>query len=384
MTIDKNQLNELSPQRIAPFAALVDRYNTFEGKILARVEEIRAEAVAGIQEIVAANPVDSGAISAGFTAVTSRFHQLGNKIDQSVEKLEEEWSVKADDDGLKDRERRRLDVVWSQLVRDSRALRARLEREGARLEIQGGAHWSRTLYNLMQQEYGQPVNCPRCAGPLPVMLRFQTANETCPHCGSVNEIMAKMGTALYFGSGLHYLAQEAALAEEEAMLQAEERYQWLRHPTKADHEAYLATVEAYWTKYYTTIVSMHPAPVRTVQQSVADKMIHYRNNVWNDNVDDRERQEKDRLLQAARSGDVNGFIAAAKGLQMDMDEARIALYEHGMTDFLAVLLAVNFERKHQTTILQAGPGGVTFARNPEFEQWKAKKLADLEHQLATR
>ena len=384
MTIDRNQLNEVSPQRAPAFAALVDRYNAFEGKIAARVEEIRAEAVAGIAELVDANPLDPGAISAGFSAVTARFHQLGNKVDQAVEKLEEEWSVKADDDGLKDKERRRLDVVWSQVVRDSRALRARLAREGERLEIQGGAHWARALYGIMQQEYGQPVSCPRCAGPLPTLLRFQSANETCPHCGSVNEILPKMGTALYFGSGLHHLAQEAALPENEAMLQAEERYQWLRHQTKADHEAYLATVEAYWTMYYNTIAAMHPAPVRTVQQSVADKMIHYRNNVWNDNVDDRERQEKDRLIQLAAAGDLHGFVAAAKALQMDADEARIALYEHGLTEFLSVLLAMNFERKHQVAIVQAGPGGVTFAPNAEFEQWRAKKLVDLEHQLATR
>lgn len=381
MTIDKNQLNEVSPQRAPAFAALVDRYNAFEGKIVARVEEIRAEAIAGITELVEGNPLDSGAISAGFSAVTSRFHQLGNKVDQAVEKLEEEWSVKADEDGLKDKERRRLDAVWSQIVRDSRALRERLTREGEKLEIQGGAHWARVLYNLMQQEYGQPVACPRCAGPLPVALRFQTANETCPHCGSVNELLPKLGTALYFGSGLHYLAQEAALPEAEVMAQAEARYQALRHQTKSDHEAYLATVEAYWTKYYTTLAAMHPAPVRTVEQSVADKMIHYRNNPWNDNVDDRERQEKDRLLQLAQAGDASGFIAACKALQMDMDEARIALYEHGLTAFLDVLLAVNFERKHQVSIVQVGPGGVSFVRHPEFEQWRAKKLADLEHQL---
>lgn len=384
MTIDKNQLNEVSPSRAAAFVALVDRYNTFEGKIIARVEEIRAEAVAGLSELVEAGPLDSGAISAGFSAVTSRFHQLGNKVEQAVEKLEEEWSVKADDDDLKDKERRRLDVVWSQIVRASRALRERLVREGARLEIQGGARWARVLYNLMQQEYGQPVSCPRCAGPMPAALRFQTANETCPHCGSVNEILPKMGTALYFGSGLHHLAQEASLAEEEAMLAAEERFQWLRHPSRADHEAYLATVEAYWTKYYTTIAALHPAPVRTVAQSVADKMIHHRNNPWNDNVDDKERQEKDRLLQAARSGDVSGFVATAKGLQMDVDEARMALYEHGLLDFLNVLLAMHFERKHQVSIVQAGPGGVSFAPHPEFEKWRAKKLAELEHQLATR
>jgi len=384
MTIDKNILNDVAPQRASAFLALVDRYVAFEGKIAARVEEIRAEANAGIAELIAANPLDAGAISAGFSAITSRLQQLRSKVDGAVDKLDEEWSVKAEDDGLKEKEQKKIAVVWSQVLNAKRDLQNRLEREANRLEVLSGGQWARALYGLMQQEYGQPVNCPRCAGPMPVMLRFQNANEQCPHCGSVNEILPKMGTALYFGSGLHYLAQEAALAEYDAMTMAEERYQWFRHPTKADHEAYLATVEAYWTKYYTTTVSMHPAPVRTVQQSVADKMIHYRNNIWNDNADDRERQEKDRLLALARSGDAAGFITAAKALQMDMDEARMALYEHGMMDFLNALLAVNYERKHKTPILQITAGGMTFARNADFEEWKTKKLRDLEHDLATR
>lgn len=383
MTIDKNLLQEIAPQRAQAFIALVDRYVTFEGKILSRVEEIRQEA-AGIQELIDSNPLDSGAISAGFTSITSRFHQLGNKVDQAVEKLDSEWSEKADDDGLKDKEHRKLSVVWTQLLNDSRALRNRLEREGNTLEIHAGGYWARVLYNLMQSEYGQPTNCPRCAGPMPVMLRFQSANETCPHCGSVNEIMPKMGTALYFGSGLHYLGQEASLAEYDAMNAAEEKYQWFRHPTQADHQVFLRAAEAYWTKYYNTIVSMHPAPVRTVQQSVADKMIHYTNNVWNDNADDRERQEKEQLLALAHAGDAAGFITAAKALQMDLDEARLALYEHGMMDFLGVLLAVNYERKHKTSIVQVTAGGISFARNADFEEWRTKKLRDLEHDLAIR
>ncbi len=384
MTIDKNLLNDVAPQRAQAFVALVDRYLAFEGKIAARVEEIRVEATEGIRELIAGNPLDSGAISAGFSAITSRLQQLRSKVDQAVDKLDEEWSVKADDDSLKEKEQKKISVLWSQVLNAKRDLQNRLESEAHRLEVLSGGQWARALYGLMQQEYGQPVGCPRCAGPMPVMLRFQNANEQCPHCGSVNEILPKMGTALYFGSGLHYLAQEASLAEYDAMNAAQERYQWYRHPTKADHQVYLNAAEVYWTKYYTAIASMHPAPVRTVQQSVADKMIHYTNNIWNDNADDKERQEKERLLSFAHAGDAAGFIAAAKALQMDADEARIALYEHGLMDFLNALLAVHYERKNKTPILQVTPNGITFARNADFEEWKTKKLRDLEHQLATR
>ncbi|MBU1218518.1 hypothetical protein KKF34_16190 [Myxococcota bacterium] len=385
MPIDKTLLDKIGEKGKKKLSPLVDRYVAFTGKINERVAEIRAEADAGMDELIKANPVDYGPISAGFSSITARFRALGNKVSQAVEKLEEEWEQLLEDCNLKNKELSRANLLWSQVITDSRDLQDRLEREGNYLEVRKGADWARILYSEMQKEQGLVVNCPQCGAGLPSKIRHAAMNETCGHCGSVNEIYAHPFTGAYFGTGVHNLSLEASLDEYWKMLDGEKKYQWYRHQSESDRQEYIKTVENYWLKYYTAYNSMHVAPSRTVEESVDAKLSHYRTNIWSNANDEKERADIEKILTLVAQGQVAQALDFVRNSpHIDASEAVTAVYEHGNLQGTEYFLAVWFERKNKSPILTISPAGISLNPHPEFEEWKKKKLIDLEYQLASR
>lgn len=384
--IDKGLMEKISNKARKSVEPLIERWQKFARKVTARSAEVKAEAEAGLDEIIGMNPLDPNPISSAFSSVEARFRGLSTKADQAVEKLEEEWDEAADDLDLKEKERERVSRLWSQLLREKDRLCMKLEQDGHQVEATKGSDWARKLYDLAQQEMAKPVNCPSCGAPLEARARYATASEKCPHCGSVNEIAVGMATGYYFqGMGVHNLSQEAALPQWTAMQEAEHEFNELRHPSSEDKQKYLGAVRAHWTTYYETFTKLNPAHPRSVQESVNDKLAHYTTTVWDGGADQAEQSAVSAALQLVASGNEKGvYEFLKKNTQLDIDDLVVAVHERGDRKGAKFLLALEYELEKNMVIITITPQGVTIGSNEPFEKWRKERLHELDHDLANR
>jgi hypothetical protein len=265
----------LGPKGTRAVGALVDRWNSFVGKLNGRCQEILAEADAGMAQIIAMDPTNSGAISAATTGVGSRLQALGSKVSEAEEKLSSEWDEAVDDADLEDGELDAANAAWTALVEESRALQRDLDRKKELFEIASGATWARTLFPLAQAEVARPRQCSQCGAAIAPTIAYAACNVACSHCGAVSSLEVGPATGLYYEGGVHHLAREHARDAWLAQNDAEHWLHDLREPTDADQARFLAAAQTYWHTYYTAFAHFHPGMNRSIDEAVAAKMAHY-------------------------------------------------------------------------------------------------------------
>ncbi len=361
-------LNDLSGEARGAAAPLVERWNGFRAKVSQRADDVVAEGDAGLDEVIAADPLNPNSISAAFSALDSRFHGLGDKVSGAEEKIESEWD-EACDDFDDEGDQRILRRLWSGIVSESRALQRDIERKKELISIKKNADWARVLGQLAEKEWGQPRACGECDAHITVPIVHAASSVTCGHCNAVNSIEVGMATGLYFqGNGIHSLASEVSQTEWLAESQAEHDFNELRHPTSADRQRYHDTARARWTAYYTSFKSLHPGHEPTLEQAVDAKLSHY--TAWDFKSENRERDFFGDIIGLARAGDRDGLINAIQaGQDVDLDDCVCAVHERGDREGATLLLDVQYQLDDE---------------DEPKQEWIAEKLDELDEDLANR
>lgn len=231
----------------AETAALVERWETFLGKVRQRLEAILAEADAGFDQLIAMNVTDPAPLVGAVSAFEARLRGLANKVEQAWDDLDDQLSSSSQ---LKRRD---------ELHRRGRQLQHEIEVRGEELSIRKRAAAARGQWQLAEQEMAQPQRCVNCGADLVLATRHATQNATCGSCGAVNTVRAGQATTyLFYGNGLHALAEEAALEPWRALKAEEARDEQLRGSTAADKRRLEAAHYAYWRAYCEAMGRMHP------------------------------------------------------------------------------------------------------------------------------
>ncbi len=259
----------LSPALRAQAEATTNRWRGFVAKVRARVAAVEAEAIQGLDGLIAAHADDAGPMGAAFTAVKTRFFGIDRKVADAWEKIDEQLDNLCDADGGHGAIALR-DTLQSEYI----SLRESIESTHEYIEMKKSADWARALKRLADVDRERPVNCSQCGGRLEVTVFWAASNVTCPHCKAVNGVkMCAAGGLFYQGNGLHALAREAAWELRAGEQQAQQAS--LRNAPDAIKNKYLAGARAYWTRYYETILALNPGHPHTLEEAVTAKLAHY-------------------------------------------------------------------------------------------------------------
>ena len=305
--------------------ASVQTWEGFLVKLTARMDQVTAEAAAGLDMLVAQHPLEAGPMGQALSVVQNRFHNLRTKLGNAHDKIYEQLDEVLDDSGL---DRAGWDAVRAMQDRmdgQRLALDHRLERGHELLAADKQAAWGRQLRKLAEAERVASVNCIQCAGEVPVTVYWRHESVACPFCGAVNEVSPGTAAGLFYsGLGVHALAHHAALPDWEAARAEEDRLNDRRHPSASDRERFLASERLYWTAYYDEVKRLNPGFDGDVEAAVAAKMKHH--SAWDQGVDQQARAFVERLVTS--SADPAALAALLVG-DVDFDEAAEALLERG-------------------------------------------------------
>lgn len=360
-------LDKLSAETKSKVEPFLSRWEGFAQKIQGRVKEIQEEADAGLEELIQANPLDAGSLSAGFSAVKSRIQSLGDKVQGAEEKLEEEWEEATDDLDLEGEEQSAVYRLWFGIVNGSRELQRKLEQWAEQVESKKNADWARVLYKLAEVECAQPRSCPSCGASIEVSIQHAHSAVKCPHCDSVNELDIGQATGMYYqGNGVHSLAHEAASEQWIAQDDAEKAYNDWRHPTDDDRKTYLDAVTAYWTTYYQATQKLHPGFSQSIEEAVQGRLAHY--HQYDPVSDQSARTYFGQLIRLARAGD-QAALKSHMQAGDDLEDCISAIHEHGDREGTVLALGIHYELEDE---------------DEDQNEWTQEKLKELDEQLANR
>lgn len=336
----------LSPALQAEVRPLLDKWPGFVDKLRARVDEVLAEADAGLDALIAAYATDAGPMGAAFGALQARFHGLRQRLDEAATKIEEMlWEILFRDD-VGGRDSDIVSGLHDWICGQRRELDLALDMRYEALLAAKQAQLARRLYELACAEVGAASRCSRCGGGLEVRVAWQASNETCAHCGAINSVAPGAATYGYFGQGVHALAHEAAFEAWRAEQQGKRAYDRLRHPTTCDRQQYLAAAAAYWTAYYEYHRAVHPgfgATFGSVEAAVGAKLAHYSAH---ETGRDRQAQEFfGAVLAAASRRDARALHELARTYPegVDLGEGAEAAMERGDAESARFILDVVYD-----------------------------------------
>jgi hypothetical protein len=320
--------NQMSPGIRAKVAPVEERWNGFVRKVSGRIEEIMAEANAGLDELIQAAPVEHAPWGAAWGTLSSRVSGLDQKIGEAREKLDAELDAIRDLDDIAQSDHDAVLALGRAWLEQERAIRRQLERNFHTFETRKWADRARALYALARVEAERPAPCTSCGAPLTVTGLWESSNVKCGHCGVQNSVSPGPAGGQYWGS-LHYVAVEGSFAELYAEQDAKAQYDRYRCPTAADFDTILRASHAFYTKYNTLLKSMNPGFVGTVEEATAANMKHH--TAWDQPRDQLARQFYGKLLDAVKRRDKAQTTALMQNLPdaVTLDECTNAVYERG-------------------------------------------------------
>jgi len=341
-----NDVQQLSPQLQQEVGPLLERWRAFVGKFTARVEEAIAEADQGLDALIQQHATDHGPMGAAMGALKGRFNGLSQKLDQAQEKIDEElWEILFRDD-ISPRDGDVVSRIRDVFCREHEQIREGMDLQVAMLETSKNATWARRLQQLAQQEIQGGAPCSGCGAPFQVEVYWKSTNQKCPHCGAMSSVSPGPAASMFYqGIGIHSLAHEAAIEEWKAEQQAENRYNALRHPTEKDRQQYLASAQAYWTKYYQTVAQIDPGFDGNVEGAVQGRLQHY--SFWDPGVDQQARAYMDRVIEMAAARNEGGLRQLMSGERPSgvwgLDDICEAIAERGDVEGTKLALAIRYD-----------------------------------------
>ncbi|MFH2007167.1 MAG: hypothetical protein ABI333_11320 [bacterium] len=322
-------MSPMTPEFQQKLQAVVVKWDGFIAKVNERVQAAIAEADEGLDQLIAAHALDYGPMGAAFTALQTRFHGLGSKVSDAWDKISEELDGIEDEFDPKSKEDREgFRAVEDEQRAKYDTFRENVDESYAYIQSKKTSDWARSLYNQAVAEVQQSVTCTQCGSPFDQAVYHQAINVTCPSCGSVNAVSPGLATALYFGTGVHALADEQCWHEWKAQKAAEDAYNVWRQPTETDLQQYHAAARAYWIKYYQLTVQMNPGFTEPIEEAVAKKMKHF--TAWDQPVEQQKRQFFQQLVEAVATEKKATVreVAEARPHHVDLDECAECVAEH--------------------------------------------------------
>jgi hypothetical protein len=158
---------------------LMQRWNAFLDKTVARLGEIEFEAAEGLRGLRADEPTND-------IAYNNALHALDRRVDQLYAKIDETWE-------------KQVEPMFSEAAPSVRGLHdAGLDRKAdVRFAMQERwAHFSarqrgdfyRDLEPAARAELGAQVNCSQCAAPLTRADALASESIRCVACGAINQV----------------------------------------------------------------------------------------------------------------------------------------------------------------------------------------------------
>lgn len=354
---------------------LITRWNTFLQKFTERVEQIAAEADAGLNQLIQEHTLDTGPMGAALSAVQARFHNLGTKLSEAFENLEEKVDEVSEEEDFSEATEQAIADAMRQIRHQYENYEEEVELRYELLHTQKQAAWARALFKLAEKEQAEPVACSSCGAPFAASIRFRASNEACPHCRAVNTISVGLATGLFYqGNGVHALAHEGAFAEWKQERKQEKIYQMLSHPTSQDRDRYLAAARSYWTKYYQETKRVHPGFEQPLPEAIEGRMKFYTDKLYDPAIDQMSRKFIAQMIPLAVAGDRAGvqnlLNKAPPGVEID--ECLEALVERNESKAAELLLDIKYDLEDLDE--EDDP------RRP----WIAEQLADIRSTIANR
>jgi len=348
MSMDTSTMKPALKAKVDP---LLQRWEGFKGKIAERVEAVRAEADAGLDQLIAQHATDHGPMGAAFSQLQARFNGLTTKLDEAYESFEEKLDEAADDieDDLDANDWDQLSGLQSALHADKTALYDKIELTYEHLQMEKNAEWARRLRALAEQEIAAGAKCSSCGAPTPVETPWTATQVKCSSCGALNDVQPGMAAGLFYqGLGAHALAQEASWDLWVAERAAKTAFDARRCPTAYDHWLYLDTARKYYTAYYEAGLKVYPAFTQDVGAAVEAKMKHY--TAWDQPVDQQAREFYGQLVDCANKGDAEGMkrLVASKPHHVDFDDCGYALVERNLIDAAKFLYGLQYAAEGET------------------------------------
>jgi hypothetical protein len=336
-------IEQLSPALQQEVQPLWAKWPTFLEKLKARVNDVVAEAQAGLDQLIEQHTTDDGPMGAAFSALQARFHGLREKLDQAATKLEELlWDIIFRDD-VSQQDCDVASRLHAEISRQRDECDQLLEHTYEQLQTQKRADWARKLSEIVRAEHRTEVECSNCGSPFQLQVYWQASNEPCPHCKAVNSLNPSTAAYSFYQAGVHALAHEQAYAEWFAEQRAKAALDRFRHPTAYDHWQYLQAARTYWGKYYQATQQLHPGFAAShdgVEQAVEAKLAHY---TTHDGVpEQQERQFYGELLEALQrrnEAEVRQFLDRRPS-SVDVDECARMAMEHDDRVGAALLLGI--------------------------------------------
>jgi len=312
----------------------MQKWNGFVPKLQARIDQVTAEASAGLDQLIAQHPLEAGPMGQALAVVQSRFHNLRSKVEAARETIGDELDAVLSDGDLGDAPWRAVHELRERLDGQALALDKALERGHELLAAEKQAAWGRQLRRLADAERRAHVACVQCAGEVPVSVWWRHESVACPYCEAINELSPGTAAGLFYsGLGVHALAHHAALPAWSAARAEEDAYNSRRHPSRDDRERHLEAERTYWTTYYDEVARLNPGFDGEVDAAVAAKMKHH--TAWDPGMDQQARARVQAVLEAAAD---LASLTALVGPDTDFDEAAEALFERGDQDGAARVL----------------------------------------------
>lgn len=257
---------------------LLQRWPVFADKVSARIDDALEEADGGLDAMLAEHVSDAQAMSTAFGAVQARIEGLTRKLNEASDRIAETLLELLCQGEIPQSDRDALDAARDSVLAQRDRLVGRFESRFAELQLRKSAQWARALELLSRREMQTPPRCRECGGTLTRQVYWQTENVTCKFCDAVNSCAPGPATALYFGSGVHWLAQEAAWRRRCRAAAARARLVAARYPSPEQRAAWLSAEQAYWTAYYEHHAQLHPgfaSSYGTVAAAVEAKLAHH-------------------------------------------------------------------------------------------------------------
>lgn len=341
-------LDKLSPSVRAEVDGIVSKWTAFTQKVNGRVEEVVAEARAGLDQLIHDHTLDHGPIGAAMSAVQVRFKGLGPKVQEAFEKSDHALDeVMARD--LSQQDMHAVIAIRDVMIKQERALIDHIDDQYERLMMQKNADWARRLRQLAQEETSRGAPCSSCGAPFPVQVFWAASQARCPHCNAVNDLYPGVAAgSFYQGLGVHALAHEAAFGEWEAEQRADHALKAFRHATAYDRWLYVEAARAYWAKYYGTVKQLNPGFDGNIDSAVAAKLAHY--SAWDAEVDKQKRDFLGALVDASRKRDGAALkqLLGARPHHVDLDSCAEALMERGDVEGTTFVLDVKYDADQES------------------------------------
>jgi len=235
--------------------ALLNRWDTFLGRLEQRSEELRTEAGTGMQslidDILAADPIETRAVHNAISGIEGRLKNLPNKVDKAWE--DEAESLFEDENEDYDS---KPDIHDMGHDRKDDCM-ARLESALERFKLRWGTHLYRQMWPAVEAGLKEVAECTQCGNALAGIDRRFPARVPCPSCGAVNQVLPPQAVATYRAEAPTQFALEAARAQREAIEEYRVKVDrqsrandWAPEPIESmDHRESME--REYWTKYAT-------------------------------------------------------------------------------------------------------------------------------------